>query len=158
MTLPCCARQWICRPTPSRGEPRAVSVARSARETGDEAEAQEAFQMVVATGFPVFGRDNEPSHVHYSLMSLPGFIIHAHKPGQNIDAPTLKLNLGCTTMSAQWKDEPLANKFFEQLTADEGGRALAGMSGGPVVIAAPTGFYFVGILSGGSKALGTGVA
>jgi len=140
------------------GEPRAVAVARSARETWDQSAAQDAFQMVVITGFPLFGRNDQPDHIQYSLMSLPGFIVHAHKPGQNIDVPTFKLNLGCTTMHAQWQDEPLAAKFFAQLSADDGGRALAGMSGGPVVIAADTGFYLVGILSEGSKALETGIA
>jgi hypothetical protein len=140
------------------GDSRAVAVARRARETWDETEAQDAYQMVTATGFPLFGRNDAPDHIHYSLMSLPGFIVHAHKPEQGIAAPTFKLNLGCTTMHAQWEDEPLAAKFFEQLVEDEGGRALAGMSGGPVVIAAATGFYLVGILSEGSKMLETGIA
>lgn len=140
------------------GDGRAVTVARRARESWDETEAQDAYQMVTVTGFPLFGRNNAPDHIHYSLMSLPGFIVHAHKPDQGIGAPTFKLNVGCTTMHAQWEGEPLAAKFFEQLVEDEGGRALAGMSGGPVVIAADTGFYLVGILSEGSKALETGIA
>ncbi len=49
--------------------------------------------------------------------------------------------MGCTTMHPQWNDEP-----------------LAAMSGGPIVIAAATGFYLVGILSEGSKSLETGIA
>src|SRR6266850_1964979 len=42
------------------GELRAVAVARSARETWDQSAAQDAFQMVVITGFPSFGRNDRP--------------------------------------------------------------------------------------------------
>ncbi len=85
------------------GEERAVTVARRARETWDESEAQDAFQMVVVTGFPMFGRDDAADHIHFSLMSLPGFIVHAHKPDQNIDVPTFKINLRRTREGARWR-------------------------------------------------------
>jgi hypothetical protein len=87
------------------GDSRAVAVARSARETWDESEAQDAYQMVSVTGFPLFGRNDEPDHIHYSLMSLPGFIVHAHKPDQNIEVPTFKLNKVRSTTARRPRSE-----------------------------------------------------
>jgi hypothetical protein len=137
---------------------KGVEASKVARETWDVTADQDAYGMVVVTGFPIFARIEQPDHMHYSLMSLPGFVVHGHRPTDAIDAPTLSLNLGCTTIREEFRNEPIAAEFGAQLHADEGGRGLAGMSGGPVTGVTDHGFRLIGILSQGSKALETGIA
>src|ERR1700730_13418655 len=137
---------------------RAVAPARRARQTWDEAEAQEAYFATVVSGFPLFARDLAADKPLYGLISLPGFIVHANGPDAQVDKPRLTVNLGCEKMRPEWSSVPEAITFARQLFEDDGGRALAGMSGGPVVAVTDSGYHLVGILYEGTRALETGFA
>jgi hypothetical protein len=118
---------------------RAVKPARRARETWDAAAADDAYFMVVVSGFPSFARDDADQPL-YGLMSLPGFIVHANRPDPQIEAPRLVVNLGCEKMKPEWSSVPEAVTFARRLSEDLDGRALAGMSGGSVVAVSDSGY------------------
>jgi len=138
---------------------RAVYLARQCRETWDVAATHDAYRMVAVAGFPSFARDLGPERPLYGLMSLPGFIVHANKTdAAGVSEPKLTLNLGCETLRPDWMSKPEAATFARQLEEDVEGRALAGLSGGPVVSVTDAGLQLVGILYEGTRVLATGLA